>query len=332
VSPTGDGSASALVRYALRRLVVMLGLLIVVSIGIFAMVEILPGDVGNLILGQYATAENVELVRRELGLDRALAVRYLDWMGGFVTGDWGDSWRLGIPIAPLVAARLYNSVIFAVVAFAFIIPVSVTAGVVSALRRGRLPDRLINGASAVAITIPEFVSSMFLILFFSLLLPWFPSSAMVPAGAGPLTTLRYLALPIVAISPVLVGYIARTVRASTITELEADYTRTAVLKGLDWRTVVRRHVLRNALLPAITVIANQIAWLVGGLVVIENVFNYPGIGQLLLQAALVQDVPLLEAIVLILAAVLMLSNLVADILATVLNPRVRAQVAQEVRR
>jgi peptide/nickel transport system permease protein len=122
------------------------------------------------------------------------------------------------------------------------------------------------------------------------------------------------------------------VRASTITELEADYTRTAVLKGLDWRTVVRRHVLRNALLPAITVIANQIAWLVGGLVVIENVFNYPGIGQLLLQAALVQDVPLLEAIVLILAAVLMLSNLVADILATVLNPRVRAQVAQEVRR
>jgi peptide/nickel transport system permease protein len=126
---------------------------------------------------------------------------------------------------------------------------------------------------------------------------------------------------------VLIGYIARTVRASMITELGADYTRTAILKGLGQRTVIRRHVLRNALLPAITVIANQIAWLVGGLVVIENVFNYPGIGQLLLQAALVQDVPLLEAIVLILAAILMLSNLAADLVYTLLNPRVRAQVA-----
>jgi peptide/nickel transport system permease protein len=316
---------SGLLRYFLRRLAVMLGLLVLVSVLIFAMVEILPGDVGNLILGQYATAENVDLVRQQLGLDRPLAVRYLDWMGGFLTGDWGDSWRLGTPLAPLIGRRLYNSVVLAGVAFAFVIPVSITAGIVSALRRDRLTDRVINGISVVSITIPEFVSSMFLILFFSLLLPWFPSSAMVPEDAGPLTTLRYLALPVIAISPVLIGYIARTVRASMITELGADYTRTAYLKGLDPRTVITKHVLRNALLPAITVIANQIAWLVGGLVVIEAVFNYPGIGQLLLQAALVQDVPMLEAIVLILAAILMLSNLAADLLYTMLNPRVRAQ-------
>lgn len=319
--------AAGLLRYTGRRLAVMVALLAVVSALIFVMVEILPGDVGNLILGQYATEENVDLVRRQLGLDRPLAVRYADWIGGFVTGDWGESWRLGVPIAPLVATRLYNSVILAGVAFAVIIPVSLTAGVLAALQRGRLLDRLINGASVVAITIPEFVSSMFLILFFSLLLPWFPSTAMIPQGAGPGTTLRYLVLPVVAISPVLVGYIARTVRASMITELGADYTRTALLKGLGYGKVVRRHVLRNALLPAITVVANQIAWLVGGLVVIENVFNYPGIGQLLLQAALVQDVPLLEVLVLIIAAILMLSNLAADLLFTVLNPRVRAQVA-----
>jgi len=323
----GRSAGSGILRYALRRIAVMLVLLVVVSLLIFGMVEILPGDVGNLILGQYATEANVELVRERLGLDRALSTRYLDWMGGFLTGDWGDSWRLGIPIAPLIATRLYNSMVLAGVAFAFIIPVSIVAGVVSALKKDRLTDRVINGVSVVSITIPEFVSSMFLILFFSLLLPWFPSSAMVPEGAGPLTTLRYLVLPIIAISPVLIGYIARTVRASMITELGADYTRTAILKGLGQRTVIRRHVLRNALLPAITVIANQIAWLVGGLVVIENVFNYPGIGQLLLQAALVQDVPLLEAIVLILAAILMLSNLAADLVYTLLNPRVRAQVA-----
>lgn len=321
------GAAPALIRYAARRIAVLLGLLLAVSLLIFAMVEVIPGDVGNLILGQYATQENVDLVRRELGLDRALYIRYLDWITGFVTGDWGESWRLGTPIAPLIAGRLYNSMILAGVAFAVIIPVSIAAGVASALRRGRFTDRLINGVSSVAITIPEFVSSMFLILFFSLMLPWFPSSARVPEGAGPLQTLRFLALPVIAISPVLVGYIARTVRASMITELSADYTRTAVLKGLGWRRVVGRHVLRNALLPAITVIANQVAWLIGGLVVIEAIFNYPGIGQLLLQAALVQDVPLLEAIVLILAAILMLSNLAADLAYTILNPRVRAQVA-----
>jgi len=320
-------AAPGLLRYFAKRLAVMLLLLTLVSVLIFAMVEILPGDIGNLILGQYATAENVEQVRRDLGLDRALYVRYADWMGGFLTGNWGDSWRLGTPIAPLIAGRLYNSLILASVAFTVIIPVGVAAGIASALRRGKLTDRVINGVSVVSITIPEFVSSMFLILFFSLLLPWFPSSARIPDGAGPLTTLWFLVLPIVAISPVLVGYIARTVRASMVTELEADYTRTAVLKGLGFRTVITRHVLRNALLPAITVIANQIAWLIGGLVVIENVFNYPGIGQLLLQAALVQDVPLLEAIVLILAAVLMLSNLAADLLYTAFNPRVRAQVA-----
>lgn len=305
----------------------MLALLLAVSVLIFAMVEIIPGDVGNLILGQYATQENVDIVRQQLGLDRPLYVRYFDWITGFLTGDWGDSWRLRTPIAPLLAGRLYNSTILAGVALAVIIPMSIAAGVWSALRKGRLADRLINGASSVAITIPEFVSSMFLILFFSLMLPWFPSSARIPDDAGPLTALRFLVLPVIAISPVLVGYIARTVRASMISELAADYTRTAVLKGLGWRRVIGRHVLRNALLPAITVIANQIAWLIGGLVVIEAVFNYPGIGQLLLRAALVQDVPLLEAIVLILAAILMLSNLTADLAYTMLDPRVRAQVA-----
>lgn len=325
------GAAPGLIRYSARRIGIMLALLLAVSVLIFAMVEVIPGDIGNLILGQYATQDNIAIVRQQLGLDRPLYVRYFSWIAGFMTGDWGDSWRLSTPIAPLIAGRLYNSMILAGVALAVIIPVSVGAGVWSALRQGRVADRVINGVSSVAITVPEFVSSMFLILFFSLMLPWFPSSARVPDDAGPLTTLHFLVLPVIAISPVLVGYIARTVRASMITELDADYTRTAVLKGLGWRRVIGRHVLRNALLPAITVIGNQIAWLIGGLVVIEAVFNYPGIGQLLLRAALVQDVPLLEAIVLILAAILMLSNLAADLAYTLLDPRVRAQVAGEAR-
>jgi peptide/nickel transport system permease protein len=154
-------------------------------------------------------------------------------------------------------------------------------------------------------------------------LPLFPASAAIPEGTSPLASPKYLIMPIAALALVLFGYVARMVRASMIEELRSYYTRTAVLKGLPMRTVVRRHVLRNALLPAITVITNQVSWLVGGLVVVENVFNYPGIGQLLLQAALDKDVPLLETTVMIVAAALILANLAADVLYSVLNPRIR---------
>lgn len=314
-------------RFVARRLLITVLTLTVVSILIFAIVEVLPGDVARLRVGQFATPEQIELARTELGLDRPFPVRYADWARGFLTGDWGESWRLQIEIAPLVRTRVVNSAVLAALALAFIVPVSVVLGVLAALRRGQLFDRTITVAGHFGIAIPEFVSSMFLILVFSLWLNLLPPSALVSESASPYSDPKGLVLPVVALTLVLFGYLSRMVRASMVEQVRANYARTAVLKGLSPYTVVVKHVLRNALLPTITAVANQVSWLLGGLVVVENVFNYPGLGQLLLQAALSQDVPLLEVTVLIVAAVLMLANLAADLVYGLVDPRVRVQPA-----
>lgn len=313
-------------RFIARRLLLAIVTLCLVSLGIFAAVEVLPGDVARLMLGQFATAQDLELVRQQLGLDRPLPIRYLDWAWSFVTGDWGESWRLRTPIAPLVISRLGNSAILAGLALVVVVPLSILSGVVAALRRGRISDRLITLGGMFGLAVPEFVSSMFLILIFSLWLRVLPSSARIPDGESIIASLDALILPVVALGLVLFGYISRMVRASMVEELRRGYVRTARLKDIGPWAVIVRHVLRNALLPTITVVANQISWLIGGLVVVENIFNYPGLGQLLLQAALGQDVPMLETTVLVLAAILMLANLVADILYGFLNPLVRVQL------
>jgi len=314
-----------IVRLIARRLLLALGTLIIVSAAIFVVVEILPGDIARLMLGPYASAEDMALVRAELGLDRPLAVRYFEWAGHFLTGDWGSSWRLRTAIAPLVISRLANSALLAGLAIATIVPIAVLAGVIAAAKRGRFADRAISFGGMCFMAVPEFVSSMFLILVFSLWLKWVPSTARIPGDTSILTHLDALILPILALALVLFGYVSRMVRASMVEELRRGYVRTALLKGVSPAAVLIRHVLRNALLPTITVIANQVSWLVGGLVVVENVFNYPGLGQLLLQAALSQDLPMLEVTVLILAAILIGANLIADILYGVLNPKTRIQ-------
>lgn len=316
-----------LLRYVGRRLAMAVAMLWIVSLLVFLLMEIVPGDVAVLRVGPFATPEQVELMRRTLGLDRSPVARYLDWAINFVCGNWGESWRFGIPIAPLVGERLLNSLLLAGVAFAVIVPISVLGGVLAAVARGRWIDHIVTNIGLFGIAVPEFVSSMFLILFFSLWIPLLPATARIPDGASLIEALTHLILPVISLGLVLFGYIGRIVRASVIEELSRPYVRSAVLKGLAFHMVVWRHVLRNALLPPITVIANQVSWLVGGLVVVETVFNYPGIGQLLLQAALGHDFALLEVTVLIKAALLILVNLVADLVYGVANPRLRLQVA-----
>jgi peptide/nickel transport system permease protein len=313
------------IRFAVRRLFSALFALWIVSIAIFVIVEILPGDIARLMLGPFASAHDIGLIHIQLGLDRPLVLRYEEWLHGFLTGDWGESWRLRTPIAPLVMTRLANSALLAAFAVVTIVPLSILGGVVAALRRGRLADRLISIGGMCLMAVPEFVSSMFLIFIFSLWLKLLPSSTRLAEGQPISSQLQNLILPAVALALVLFGYISRMVRASMVEELSRGYVRTARLKGLAPQVVIIRHVLRNALLPTVTVIANQISWLVGGLVVVENVFNYPGLGQLLLQAALSQDVPMLEITVLILATILIAANLAADILYGLLNPRIRIQ-------
>lgn len=306
-----------------RRLLLMVPTLILASILIFALAEVLPGDVGRSILGPYATEEQVQLLNEKLGADRPLVVRYVSWAGGFVTGDWGESALLKVPVLPLVMKALGNSLILAGFALVLIVPTSIALGVFSGLRRDSALDRAITVTSLSMTVIPEFVSGVVLLYVFAVWLKWLPVTALPPEGSNFFDRLYYLILPAIPLMFLELGYIARMARVGTVQVLSMPYIRTAVLKGLPRRRVVFGHVLRNAMVPTVTVIGSQVGWLIGGLVVIETLFVYPGIGKIMVDAALTHDIPLLEASVLMVAIVYMLANLIADIVVAMLSPRIR---------
>lgn len=309
-------------RYFLKRLGLALITLVLVSLAVFGVAEVLPGDVGRTILGPYASNEQVERLNHELGNDRPLLVRYGEWIGGFVTGDWGESQLLNTPVRPLVSERLKNSLILGGFALLLIVPLSIGLGVLAALHYGKFLDRLISVTGLSLIALPEFVAGVILLVVFAVKLGWFPVSSDVPS-ANPVDVFQQLLLPSIPLMLVLFGYISRMARAGTVESLHSNYVRTAILKGLPRRQVIARHVLRNALLPTISVVSVQVGYLVGGLVVIETLFSYPGIGKLVLDSAVGHDLPVLEATVLTVALLYMVSNLVADVLYAVLNPRIR---------
>lgn len=310
-------------RLILRRLLLIVPTLLLVSLLVFFMAEVLPGDIGRTILGPYASPEQVVELNHRLGADRPLVVQYVSWLGDFVVGDWGQSATLNDPVLGLTVERLWNSVKLAGLSLLFILPTALFLGVVAGLRRDTTLDRTITVTSLSLTVIPEFVSGVILIVLFAVMLPIFPVTALPPPGSSPATQLWYLVLPAVALMFVELGYIARMARAGVAEVLDLPYVRTATLKGLPRRDVVRRHVLRNGLLPTVTVIGAQVGWLVGGLVVIETLFNYPGIGKLMADSATLHDVKVLEATVIVVAAIYMLSNLAADVIVALLNPRIR---------
>jgi peptide/nickel transport system permease protein len=309
-------------RFILRRIGLTLVTLVIVSMTVFAAAQLLPGDLGRTILGPYATKAQVDALNHQLGADQPLPVRYWNWASDFARGDWGTSPVQNVEVRPYVLGRFKNSLILAAFAFVLIVPLSITFGVVAALNYGKALDRCITITGLSVMALPEFVMGVFLIVVFAVQLGWFPVISQVP-GTNPVDWFRQLLLPALPLMFVLFGYVSRMARAGTVDALQSDYARTAVLKGLPRRTVVRRHVLRNALLPTITVVAVQIGYLVGGLVVVESLFSYPGIGQLILTAATGHDLPTLEAAVLLIALVYTVANLLADVLYAVLNPRVR---------
>jgi peptide/nickel transport system permease protein len=290
---------------------------------------VLPGDVARRILGPFADQSSVDALNKELGTDRSLFAQYWDWITSFVTGDLGESVATRRPVSDVLLDPLVSSAKLALLAFIIVVPLSIAGGVVAALHEGTARDRLISVGGLSATAIPEFVWAVFFILIFALWLEWFPTTAQPPDGAGLFTELKYLLLPSLCLVCVLFGYIARMARAGTIEALEADYTRTAILKGLPQRTVIRRHVLRNSLLPTIAVVATQCGYLIGGLVIIETIFNYQGIGLTLARAATQKDIPVLQSGVLIVGIVYLVATLIADILYSVLNPRVRLEAAAE---
>ena len=306
-----------------RRLLLMVPTLILVSILVFALAEVLPGNLGRSILGPYATQQEVNILNHHLGADKPLYERYAVWAGHFVTGHWGTSLQLNTPVFSTAMRALGNSLLLAGFALVLIVPTSILVGVYAGLRRDSLLDRAITVSTLSMTVIPEFVSGVILIVVFAVTLHWLPSTAMPPQGSPFVDRFYYLILPAIPLMLLELGYIARMARVGTVQVLNMPYIRTAVLKGLPRRRVIFGHVLRNALVPTVTVIGSQVGWLIGGLVVIETLFVYPGIGKLMVDAAQTHDVVMLEASVLMVAVIYMFANLIADIVVALLNPRIR---------
>jgi peptide/nickel transport system permease protein len=301
--------------------------LLVLSLIVFFGGQLLPGDVGRAVLGPLADARSVAAFNHQMGVDRPLAVQYWDWISHFAVGDMGTSYTFRSPVAPFIADALVNSLKLAGLAFVLVVPLGILGGVAAALKVGRWSDRAIIFAGQSLGVVPEFISSIVLILVFGIWLRWLPMSADWPDGAGPLTQLYYLILPSLPLVIIYFGYIARVARTGAVEALDADYTRTAVLKGLPWITVLTRHVLRNSLLPTVTVLASLVGYLVGGLVVVETLFHYRGIGGLIYTAAKAKDFPMLEAGVLTVGMLYTLASVAGDLLNAMLNPRLRAGLA-----
>ena len=309
--------------YLFRRFGFILFTLFIASIIIFAATQLLPGDVAQVMLGKFATEQALENLREELGLNKSAAVQYFEWLGNFITGDWGNSMVSRQPVLPLIAGRFRNSAMLAGVALVFYVPFGVLFGVIAALNRERPLDQIISGTSMALIGLPEFVTGLLLISFFAFGLPIFPANSSIAPGTGFGRALPSLILPAITVSLTGFGYIIRMTRASTIDVLNTDYVRAADLKGLSRRRVLFRHVLRNSLLPTVTIVAMGIGYLIGGLIVAEAVFGYPGLGRLIVYGIQRRDVILIQACSMVVVTVYSVSNLIADILYSILNPRIR---------
>jgi peptide/nickel transport system permease protein len=306
-----------------KRLALALVTLVLLSVIVFAAAQLLPGNVGRNVLGNLASEQDVAKYNHEHGLDKPVPTQYWNWVSHFARGDLGTSLQYNVPVRGLLGPSLGNSLKLAALAFVLVVPLSILGGTMAALRRNRLTDRVITIAGLSLTSIPEFVTAIVLIVIFGVVLKWLPVSATAPPGSGVLTQVKFLLLPSFALVAVLFGYIARIARAGVIEAIDSDYTRTAFLKGLSTRQVLFRHVLRNSLLPTIAVVATQTGYLIGGLLVIEKLFNYNGIGQRIYVAAQNKDFILLQSGVLIVGMVYLAATLIADLLYSLLNPRIR---------
>ena len=307
------------------------------SLIIFLLLRVLPGDAARVIAGgREATDEQVAEIRDELGLNAPLSAQYATWLTNFVGGAWGQSIAFrGADSRELILERSLNSLRLTVVALLLSVPVSLVLGVIAGLSENKLPDIIISLFSLSLVSLPEFVTGLFLVNIVALrwadnplaraLGGWFPASSAVRANASFGEMLPALWLPGLAAALVLLAYISRLTRAGVIEELKRDYVRTAVFKGIRYREVILRHVLRNALLPTITVIALSITWLISGLVVIEFVFGFPGLGSLLIVAIERRDLLLVQAIIMVTVSIILFANLAADMIYVILNPRIKLE-------
>jgi peptide/nickel transport system permease protein len=312
-----------------RRVVLALVTLLFISIIIFLGVEALPGDAATAYLGQSATPESLEALREEFGLNAPAHQRYLNWLGDMLRGDLGNSMsRRGKPVSEIIGNQFRNTVVLAAAAAIVGIPLAIVLGVFTGITRDKWPDILVSFVAILGMTLPGFVTATVLIFVFSLRLEWFPAIAMVPTDAPVSEILPNIVLPIITLTFIMVAHILRLVRTNMIDVMVSNYVQMARLKGVPVMKIIFQHALPNAMLPSINVIALTMAWLLGGVAIIETVFNYPGIGKLLINAIGDRDLALVQGIAIILAGIYIGLNFIADLLALVLNPRLRTTRGQ----
>lgn len=306
-----------------RALLSLLTLLLV-SLIIFAMLEVLPGDVASRILGRDATPESLAALRAQLHLEEPAPQRYLDWLGGILRGDFGQALTSSRPVTDILAPRIFNTLVLSAAAFVLYLPLALIPATVQAMRREGALDHAVSVITLILLSTPEFLLGTLLLIAFVITIPVFPAMSLVDHGSGFAEYLRAIALPAITLAIVMAVYAVRMLRDNLIEVLDSEYVRMAELKGLPRRQVLLRHALPNALVPTLNITALNLAYLIGGVVIVEKVFSYPGFGSLLVDALQLRDLPLIEATVLIAAAVYVGANLLADIGAILLNPRLRA--------
>lgn len=315
-----------MIRFIARRVVLSLITLWLLATIVFIIVSVLPSDVGRTILGPFAPQESVDALNERLGTNDPLLEQYGRAMRSLITLDFGESFQSGQPVGPLLAGAIGRSAKLAGFALLLTIPIAILAGLFAARRRDKRSDRAIVLLGVTLSSIPEFVIATFLVVLVGVQLKLLPVLATPPEGAGTITQARYLLMPALAMAVVYFGYIARMTRAGAIDVLESDYVRTATMKGLTTARVMRRHVLRNALIPTVAVIGVQIGYLFGGIIGVEKIFNYNGMGQLMLFAAQRKDIPVLQAGAIVIGIVYMLATLLADLIIAWMNPRIRSEM------
>ncbi|MCV0397950.1 MAG: ABC transporter permease [Rhizobiaceae bacterium] len=314
-----------MIAFLLRRAGIGLLTLVLASIVVFSVMEILPGDPARLMLGMNATPEAVESLRNQMGLNQPVPIRYLDWIGGLLVGDFGRSYTYSSPVIDLIAERASVSLPLALISLALSTAIAIPVGLFAASRRGRVSDTLSMGAAQVGVAIPNFWFALILVYVFAVWLRLLPAGGFPGWGGGIWPGVRALVLPSVALALPQAAILARVTRSALLEVLGEDYIRTARAKGMPRRIVLWRHALRNAMIPVLTIMGLQFAFLLAGTIIIENVFYLPGLGRLIFQAITQRDLIVVEGVVILLVATIVLINILVDVAYAIVDPRLRAR-------
>lgn len=310
-------------NFILRRAVASIPVMFVVAMVVFALLRLTPGDPAAIIAGDSATPDQLDQIRRMMGLDQPIYTQFFMWIGQLLSGDLGTSLLSGVPVADMIAQRMGPSIALSLSTITVAVLIAVPLGILAAWRQGKTLDRLVMAVSVMGFSVPVFVTAYVLILLFSIKLGWFPVQGYKPLSAGLWPFFRSISLPTIALSTVYIALIARITRTSIIEVMGEDFIRTARAKGMKEYRVLLGHALRNAAVPIVTIIGVGIAMLISGVVVTESVFNLPGLGRLVVEAVLARDYPVIQALILLFAFIYVLINLIVDALYTVFDPRIR---------